>query len=153
MSKIEVIRTFFKEVWSNERAEVIDELFQPDTTDEQTADGLQKEGKMSPEDFKAFHSALLGLIKDVVITIEDDFIEKDEWVVSRCTLDAQGRKDGRPVQIKGSAWARITDGKIREAHNYFDFLHLFEGLGLLPKDTMMTCMQGQRIGVANKVMS
>ncbi len=144
-TKIDVIQSFFTEVWSNERAEVINEVFVPDAGENKTADGLKKDEKMSPEDFEAFHGALLGLIQDVVISI-DEYIEYDDWVVTRCTLTANDRRSGKPVKILGSAWARVTDGKIREAHNYWDFLHLFEGLELLPENTLQTCIQGNSIG-------
>ena len=147
MSKIDVIRNFFDEVWTNENAEVIKQVFVPDTDDSRTADGLRKEEKMSPEDFAMFHQALLQLIKEVVVTVED-YIENGDWVVSRCTLDAKDRKTGKPVHIIGSAWARVTEGKIREAHNYFDFLHLFEGLDLLPENTMQKCMEGKRVSLS-----
>ena len=119
-TKVEVLDTFFKEVWTNENTAKIKELFVPDQGDQKTAGGLRREEQLSPDDFASFQQALLALVKDMTITI-DQFIEKGDWLVARCTVTAKSRKTGDSVQMTGCCWGRITDGKIREAHNFFGF--------------------------------
>ena len=114
-----------------------------DQGDQKTAAGLRKEEKLSPDDFVGFQQALLALAKDMVITI-DQSIEEGDWLVARCTVTAKSRKTGKSVQMSGCAWGRITDGKIREAHNFFDFLNFFEGIELLPENSMEQCMGGTK---------
>lgn len=143
-NKLEVIETFFDEVWSKENKKAIWELFVPEEEGSKTAAGLRKEEKMGPEDFEGFHTTLLSLIQEVKITVDHSVIDND-WISARCTLHAKSKKTNEPVTITGSAMARITDGKIRQAYNYFDFLHLFEGLGQLPQDTMKILMEGGEI--------
>lgn len=41
---------------------------------------------------------------------------------------------------------RIVDGRIVEAYNHFDFLGLFEQLGLLPAGAFGRCLCGEGIG-------
>lgn len=81
----------------------------------------------------------------MVVTI-DQHLEDGDWLAVRCTVTATGCSTGKPVQMLGSGWARITEGKIREAYNFFDFLHFFEGLELLPENTMQSCMEGSKVG-------
>ena len=142
-TKVEVLDTFFKEVWSNENTAMIKQLFVPDKGDQKTADGLRKEEKLSPDDFVGFQQAILKQVKNMVITI-DQYLEDGDWLAVRCTATAISRRTGKPVQMLGSGWGRITDGKIREAHNFFDFLHFFEGLELLPENTLQACLEGRK---------
>jgi len=145
-TKKEVVQDFFDALWTREDSSIIKEVFVPDSEDQQTAAGLAKEDKLSPDDFLAFQQAILGLVTKMKVTIEGEGVESGDWLIIECSVSAESRSSGKQVQMTGCAWARITDGKIREAQNYFDFLHFFEGLGLLPEDTMSKCLSGTRIG-------
>ena len=139
-TKLQIIEDFFERVWSQGDSDIIRKVFVPDGDDQKTAAGLAREAKLSPEDFIAFQQALLGLVPSLKISIVQH-AEDGDWLIVRCVVDATSSA-GQPVQMTGTAWARITDGKIREAYNYFDFLHFFEGLGLLPEDTLSKCLSG-----------
>ena len=143
MDKKTTLKTFFKKVWTNEDASAIKHIFVPEKQGK--AHGLAKDKGISPEEFIAFQGALLELIKDVKITI-DSVIESGDYIAADCTVTAVDRRTGtKNVSIMGAVTAKITDGKIRTAKNYFDFLHLFEGLDLLPENTFAKCLGGQRI--------
>jgi limonene-1,2-epoxide hydrolase len=122
-------------------------MFVPKTTDN-LAHGLKKDAGLDPEEFATFHHSLLSLIKDVHITI-DKTMEQGNVIVAECTLSAVNRKsdDQRPIAIQGCTIAEVTDGKIRSANNYFDFLHLFEGLELLPENTFQKCLSGKKVSL------
>ncbi|NET32108.1 MAG: nuclear transport factor 2 family protein [Cyanothece sp. SIO1E1] len=139
MDKRGTVEKWFKEVWAEEKEHVILELFVPDN--EGLAHGMAKDKGMKPEDYIGFHRALLGLLKNVRIKI-DHFHESGDTAIAECTMTGEGRTSGTPVSIKGCAIAEITDGKIRSANNYFDFLKLFEELELLPEDTFAKCLSG-----------
>ena len=150
MEKVEVIKNFLQEVWRNRNSQIIDEVFVPDYEKDKTAEGLSKDEKLGPAEFKAYQSAMLELVEYFDIDIKS-FMEDGDWIAVQCEVSGPSRQSGNKVKMSGCAWARVTDGKIREAQNYFDFLNFFEELGLLPKDTMKACIEGRGIVPSNLV--
>lgn len=124
-----------------EDASAIAELYVPDGP----VRGLGKRPMLQPRDFEAFQKALLGLVKDVHVAI-DRSLEDGEWLSLLCTLSAKCRKTGKPVDITGTCFVRIVDGTAREAYNHWDFIDLYEQLGLLPTDTFSRALGGERLG-------
>ena len=146
-SKREVLETWFQKVWTEESVATIYEMFVPQDSEHQdVVNGLSKETALGPKEFEQFHQAMLALIGQVKVSM-DFSVEQGDWIISECTLTAVNRKSGGNISIKGCATARVVDGKIVEANNHFDFLHLFEGLDLLPKNTFEHCLQGNPISV------
>ena len=136
----EVMETWFRRVWTEEDPSAIEELFVPDGE----ARGLGANALIGPQGFKQFHSALRGLLRDFVITI-DKSIEVEDWIAAVCTLRAKSRKSGAPVQITGAVTIRIVEGKLTEAYNHWDFLGMFSQLGLLPTETFEKALGGEKI--------
>jgi SnoaL-like polyketide cyclase len=136
----DVMKEWFHRVWTEEDTSAIEEMFIPDGE----ARGLGRNVLIGPRDFKQFHSALRGLLKDFVITI-DKSIEQGDWFSAICTLRARSRQSGDPVEITGSVFIRIVDGKLIEAYNHWDFLNMFSQLGLLPSSTFDSALAGQKI--------
>ena len=143
MSNKEVLELWFERVWHQEEASVIHEMFVPEDQKD-AAYGLQKEGGMKPDDYLAFHGALLSLIGNVRLEIIN-YLEQGEQLFAECTLTATKRGTKTPVSMNGCVIAKIADGKILSADNYFDFLNLFEALGALPPDTFGSCMAGGKV--------
>ena len=136
----EVLETWFQRVWTEQDADAIDELFIPDGP----AKGLGKD-RNGPAEFREFHSALVRLLTDFVITI-DKSIEEDDWIAAVCTLRARSRQsEEAAIEITGSVMIRISDGKLIEAYNHWDFIGIFSQLGLLPADTFARALGGESI--------
>jgi len=135
-----VMETWFRRVWSDEDTSAIEEMFIPDGE----ARGLGGNVLIGPRDFKQFHAALCGLLKDIVITI-DKSIEQGDWISCVCTLRARSQQSDDPVEITGSVLIRIVNGKLIEAYNHWDFLGMFGQLGLIPGSTFETALAGQRV--------
>jgi len=131
-----ILRRWFDEVWNQGRAEAIDELFASDGI----AHGLSgdEENPMAgPEGFKPFHQAFRGAFPDIEVVVEDMIAEGDK-VVARCSVRGKHAGDhlgiaasNSPVAFDGIAIVRITDGKIVEAWNNFDFMKMNRQVGLL----------------------
>ena len=136
----EVMETWFRRVWTEKDSSAIDELFIPDGQ----AMGLGANVLIGPQGFKQFHSAVCGLLSDLVITI-DRSLEVGDWFSAICTLRARSRLSGAPIEIKGHVMIRIADGKLTEAYNHWDFLGMFSQLGQLPTDTFERALGGERI--------
>jgi steroid delta-isomerase-like uncharacterized protein len=131
-----LIRRWFDEVWNNGREEAIDELFD----EKGVAHGLADEtGEplRGAAGFKPFFRRFREAFPEIEVTVEDTISEGDR-VAARCTVRGAHRGDSlglaatnRPVEFTGISIVRISDGKIVEAWNNFDFMAMFQQLGAL----------------------
>ncbi|HEX8068312.1 MAG TPA: ester cyclase [Pyrinomonadaceae bacterium] len=131
-----LLRRWFEEVWNAGRAEVIDELFAADGLAHGLAGGESLRG---PAAFKPFHRAFKGAFPDIEVVVEDTITEGDK-AVARCTVRARHQGDTlgfaateRPVEFTGICITRWRDGQIVEAWNNFDFMTMFQQLGVAPQ--------------------
>ena len=90
-SHLDTVRHWFHEVWSKENTEAIFELFKP----EGITGGLG-ESITEAQQFAVFQQALLNLISDVEITI-DDHIERGDKIALICTLRAKKRQKEQQI--------------------------------------------------------
>jgi steroid delta-isomerase-like uncharacterized protein len=132
----DLIHRWFEEVWNKGRTEAIDEMFAEDGIAHGLSDasGAPLRG---PENFKAFHQQFRAALPDIEVIIEDTVAEGDKVAV-RCTVRATHQGDGlglaatnKPVEITGISIVRVKDGKIVEGWNNFDFMKLYQQIGLL----------------------
>ena len=145
MDKKTTLQTWFQKVWTEEDASVIHKMFIPDQGG--AADGLDKDKGLGPDEFLVFHKALLGLLQQMHIRI-DAHLESGDTIIASCTIQAKDRKTGKKdIEVKGVVVGKVADGIIKDAKNYFDFLNMFEDLGLLPENTFARCLSGESIGV------
>lgn len=142
MDKKNTLEKWFEEVWTKENTATIHEMFTPDHSG--SAKGIKKNQGIGPDEFVEFQKLLLGLLKNIKIRI-DNCIEQGDVISAECTLTANDRKTGtKELAMKGCVIGKIVNGKIINANNYFDFLNLFEDLGLLPDNTFATCLSGDQ---------
>ena len=130
-----LLRRWFEEVWNKGRAEAIDEMFAPDGLAHGLAGGEPLRG---PAHFKQFFHTFKDAFPDIEVVVEDTVAEGDK-VAARCTV--RGRHHGdtlgfaatkRPVEFTGICIARWRDGQIIEAWNNFDFMTMYQQLGVVP---------------------
>ena len=131
-----LIHRWFEEVWNKGRADAIDELFAP----EGVAHGLADEAGAplrGPEGFKPFFQKFRESFPDIEVIVEDTVSEGDK-VAARCRVRAthQGESLGiaatnKPTEFTGITIVRIENGQIAEAWNNFDFLRLFQQIGMV----------------------
>jgi hypothetical protein len=140
-AKIDVMKTWLERVWANEDEATIDEMLVGDTM----ARGLGSENRKGPEEFKAFHRAMLGLIGNVEFIINQN-MEDGDWLSCLVTVKGTQRKKEGTIEITGQIWAKIVDGKILDAYNHFDFMGLFEQCDLLPQKSFESCLSCEKIG-------
>ncbi|MET0650063.1 MAG: ester cyclase [Pyrinomonadaceae bacterium] len=131
-----LVRRWFEEVWNKGREEAIDELFD----EEGVAHGLADEtgaALRGPTGFKPFYRKFREAFPEIEVVVEDTVSEGDR-VAARCTIRGRHRGDAlgfkatdSPVEFDGICIVRISDGKIAEAWNNFDFMSMFQQLGAL----------------------
>ncbi len=140
MNKKELLETWFRRVWAEEDLDAIDEMMATTTS----VCGLRKTPQIGPSEFKEFTKAMLNLMQNTEITIEN-LVEQGDWATVLMHVSAKNRKNGDPITFSGLAMARIEGDRILEAYNYVDFIGFFEQIGLLPNDTMAQCVTGNQI--------
>jgi len=121
-----VARTWFEEVWNQGRKDAIHRLFAADCV----AEGLPG-GPKGPAAFEQLFDMFRGAFPDIHIAVERTITE-GEWVAVVCQVTATHSTSKQPVSFHGVAIARVADGQIREAHNCFDFLTMYQQLGQVP---------------------
>jgi predicted ester cyclase len=129
---------WFEEVWNKGRLEAVDELAAPGFV----AHGLTDEAGNTVtgrDAFKAFWRRLRESFPDVQITVEDGLVDGDKVMV-RCTVQAthSGAGNGAapaqtPVTFSGMCVGRVKDGQLIEGWNTFDFLSMYQQLGVVPE--------------------
>lgn len=159
-----VIEEWLDRVWKQQDVSAIHEMYASGGP----ARGLGDQPIMGPDDFEQFHAAFCRLVDDIQVDIERS-VESPKWVAALCTLRGRARATGEPIEMSGNIWARIETPEIKkrkkkkgkkkkkksekkrpprpvitEAYNHWDFITLFEQLGLLPPETMTRGLSGQK---------
>ena len=138
---IDFVQAFFDRVWNRGDATGIEDAMPAEVV----VTGLGEQSPMDRAQFGLFHTALNALIEGVTVTV-DHGLEDGEWMYGMCTVRGKGRACGTPIAFTGTVAGRIVDGQIVEGYNHFDFLGLYQQLGLLPAQTFETCLSGQKVG-------
>ena len=140
-SDIETFVTWFDRVWSKREVTAIDAMLVPDGGYVGLASG---EKPIGPAEFKVFHELLCRLMRDIEVRF-DHHVQADGWIALMMTFSGKSVATGAPVSTRGSIHARVAQGRIVEAHNFFDFIKLFGDLGLMPSDAFVRCLQGEML--------
>jgi steroid delta-isomerase-like uncharacterized protein len=130
-----LLRRWFEEVWNKGRADAIDELFAADGLAHGLAGAEPLRGAAGFQPFfRTFREAFPGM--EVVV---EEAIAEGDLVAARCTVRAKHEGDAlgfaatnRPVEFTGMCFTRWRDGQIVEAWNNFDFMAMFQQLGVAP---------------------
>lgn len=133
-----VIRRWFEELWTQGREETIDRLFAVDGIAHglPTPDGSPIRGR---DGFRPFYRTFRAAFPDIRVEVTQAVTQGDTVTV-RChvTGSHQGHDlgvnaTGRNIDFWGMCMARVRDGAIVEGWNSFDFLTLYQQIGMLPQ--------------------
>jgi len=136
MTPDRVVREWFEQVWNQQQVAAIDRLMSPRAVihDLPTPTGAPMQG---PAGFKPFHSKFLAAFPDIHVDVVRTIVE-GEYVAVHCRVTATHAgtglgmaATGRQATISGIAIARVEDDQMVEAWNCFDFLSLYQQLGLV----------------------
>jgi steroid delta-isomerase-like uncharacterized protein len=131
-----LIRRWFEEVWNHGRADAISEMLAADAIVHGLSDDAAKPLR-GPAGFLPFHAQFREAFPQIEVIIEDTIAEGDK-VVARCSVkgkytgDSLGFKATQAMaEFTGIAIVRVSDGKIVEAWNNFDFMKMYRQLGAI----------------------
>lgn len=136
-SNREIVTSWFEQVWNAGNESAIDRLMAPSAKFHglPSPDGGPVVG---PAAFKPFFQAFRDAFPDIRIHILRTVCEGD-LVACHCSVAAthKGRglgveATGAPIKIYGMAMAVLRDGQIQEGWNCFDFMSLYQQVGMLP---------------------
>ena len=127
---------WFEEVWNKQREEAIDEMMHEDCIAFGLNDG---EGNplRGPAGFKTLFRAFTEAFPDIHVTVEETVSEGDR-IAARCTVTGTHRGEGigvaatdKEIEFTGLVLIRVKDGKFIEGWNQFDFMNMYQQLGVL----------------------
>ena len=132
-----VLRRWFDEVWNQGREAAIDELAAADVVAHGLFDSLGNE--ISGRDkFRVFWHQFRDAFPDVHVDVEDEMADGDKRIV-RCKVRATHQGHGlgvaptqKAVTFGGVVIARVKDGQLREVWETWDFVALYQQLGVIP---------------------
>ena len=131
-----LIHRWFEEVWNKKREAAIHEMLHPEVV----IYGLgiaPSDSIRGPEEFVPFWKKFTTAIPDLTVSVESTVAEDDQVAV-RCSV--RGKHSGfgvgvaptyNSISVNGMVLAHIKKGKIYEAWNNFDFLLLYQQMGIL----------------------
>ena len=131
-----ILHRWFEEVWNKGKAELIDEMIAPECISHGLDDPSGNPVR-GPEEFKKFLLGFRSAFPDIHIAVQET-VSEDDLVVAYCRITAthQGeafgmQATGKPIAFEGTLMFRVRDGKVVEAWNSFDFLKMFQQMGVV----------------------
>lgn len=131
-----LIHRWFEEVWNKKRESAIAEMIHPNAL----IYGLGDRPVRGAADLLPFWKQFTTAIPNLTVAVESTVAE-DDRVAARCSVRGRhtgpglGAPTGNAIAFSGMVLVHIRDGKFHEAWNSFDFLTLYQQIGLvaLPK--------------------
>lgn len=129
------VRQWFARVWNEGDESTIDTLMATDAVVHglPSPDGQPLRG---PAAFKPFFHTIRGALGDIRIDVLQTMTDGD-LTMAYCHVTARHTGDGlgfaatqKPVDFYGFTMLRVADGQIVEGWNSFDFLKMYEQLGV-----------------------
>jgi len=137
MSPREVTMTWFEQGWNQGSEEVFDRLMLP-TAQFHGLDMPDGQPLIGPERFKPLFRAFKSAFPDIRFEVLQSVTEGD-LIAARCRVTGTHKGDGlgtapseKNVEVHGMVMARVRDGKIVEGWNAFDFMSMYQQVGMLP---------------------
>jgi steroid delta-isomerase-like uncharacterized protein len=126
-------KAWFEDVWNKDSPGAIERLMGEDAV----FHGLDGSSLRLP-DFKAFQGAFRRAMPDIRVELVRTICEGD-LVAMQCDVTGTHTGDGigiaptgKAVHFGGMCIGRFENGQIREGWNCFDFMTMYQQLGVLP---------------------
>jgi steroid delta-isomerase-like uncharacterized protein len=136
MTNRDLVTAWFDQVWNDGDEAAIDSMMGPQTR----FHGLNPDGSpvVGPAGFKPFHRQMRQAFPDIHFELRRIISEGDQ-VACHCVVTGTHTgpglgptPTGAAVRIEGMAVATVRDGRLAEGWNFFDFVTLYQKVGLLP---------------------
>jgi predicted ester cyclase len=135
-AKKALIHRWFEEVWNRKRRGAIFEMLHPEASVYGLAENPTTPLR-GPDAFIPFWEQFVSAFPDLQVAVESTVAEEDK-VVARCSVRGHHTGPGlgiaptmKPIAFTGIVLAHIKDGLLYEGWNSFDFLTLYQQLGII----------------------
>lgn len=118
-----LIYRWMEEVWNKGSEEAIDKMLDANAV----VHGIEGIDQPGPAGFKIFHHSFKEQFPTIHVEV-DHVMTEGEYETARCTVKGT-TATGQPVHFTGMTCIRISNGKITEGWNSFDFKTMYEQLG------------------------
>lgn len=129
-----LVHRWFEEVWNKKRESAIREILDPDVI----VHGLGEAGETmrGPESFVGLWKKFVATFPDIRVTVER-VVAEGEYVVALCSV--RGNHTGKGLGVEptnkeilftGMVMLRVKNGRFAEGWNSFDFLSLYQQVGM-----------------------
>ena|SRR3982750_2304236 len=116
---------WFNEVWHKGNEDAIDEMMDKNAV----IHGLETNADLKgPDAFKPFYQKFRESFPVIDVKLQH-LIKTDEFEAAYCTVTGKN-VEKKNVQFNGIVIARFKNGKLTEAWNAYDFLSMYQQLGL-----------------------
>lgn len=140
MDKTELLQHFIQKVWIEGDTAVAAEMF----ADSGSADGVIPSMTMTGTDFSDMAAAFLEMVQNPTCEILTT-VEQGDWLSALVKVSALNAANMDPIEITGQIMLHYADGRVLAAHNHFDYIALFEQMGLLPQDALVMFLSGAKV--------
>ena len=130
-----LMRRWFQEVWNEGKESTIDELFPADSV--MWGVGRPDVSSRGPQEFRAFHQAMLKTFSNMHIELEG-IVQGEDTAYTRFTVTATHSGEGlgmapsgKTITLVGMCCLKAANGKIVEGWNVWDQLGLVRELGIM----------------------
>jgi len=131
-----LVHRWFEEVWNKKREEAIREILDPEVV----IHGLGEppgEARRGPEGFVEVWKKFVSAFPNIRVTVER-VVAEGEYVVAQCGVGGNHTGEGfgiaatnREIVFTGMVIIRVKDGRFCEGWNNFDFLALYQQVGMV----------------------
>lgn len=132
------LHRWFQEVWNEGNEAAIDSLAAPDVVFHSLRGGLR-----GREAFKQFYRSFRSVLSDFHFEIVHA-IGHGEYQTVYCRVTAIQKATRKPVQFVGGGVGRVVGGKLVEAWDAWDFLHLAEQMKEVPSGSFEKLLSSGR---------
>ena len=120
-----LLYNWFEEVWNRNDENAIDKLM----TEDAAFSGIETgEGAKGASGFKLFFRDFTKQFHDINIVVEQ-VVSENDMESARTVIYATHAESGRSIVVPGICMIRVSNGKIAEAWNNYDFLSLSQQIG------------------------
>ena len=114
---------WMQEVWNSGHEDAIDEMLDANAF----VHGIDDIKEPGPEGFNQFYRNFRNQFPQIHVEVED-VVSEGDYETGRCVVNATN-SSGQHVQFTGMTYINISNGKIAEAWNNFDFMSMYQQLG------------------------
>lgn len=138
--KIEILKTYFDEVWVKGNVDALATLLAPNATTR----GIMGTMPFDAVELAELVSAVRALMGPITIDIPVQ-VEQNDWLSALVEIKSHAEHNGDPIHLFNQVIVRFDGEQMVEIYSGVHSMAFFEQLGLLPDNAMAILLAGSRL--------